>query len=81
MFNGEAKKGEESKAWMSGMNKYFHIYNYSNRQKAQMDIYNLTGKDDIWWQDIKRVKTLKEKYLTWRFFKKYFKIKFLYEQY
>ena len=64
MFNKEAEKGEEVKAWLSGMKKYFHIYNYSDRLKARMAIYNLTGKDDIWWQDIKRVKNLKEKYLT-----------------
>ena len=43
--------------------------------------YNLTEKDDIWWQDIKRVKSLKEKYVTWGIFKKYFKRKFLSKQY
>ena len=46
-----------------------------------MPIYNLTGKASIWWQDIKRVKNLKDKYLTWIVFKKYFKMKFLFEQY
>ena len=46
-----------------------------------MAIYNLTKKDDILWQDIKRIKNLKEKYLTWRVFKNYFKRKFLSEQY
>ena len=46
-----------------------------------MAIYNLTGKAGIWWQDIKRVKNLKEKYVTWRIFKKYFKTKFLSEKY
>ena len=46
-----------------------------------MAIYNLTRKADIWWQVIKRVKNLKEKYLTWRGFKKYFKMNFLSEQY
>ena len=46
-----------------------------------MAIYNLTGKADIWWQDMKIVKNLKEKYLTWRIFKKYFKRMFLSEQY
>ena len=45
-----------------------------------MEIYNLTGKADIWWQDIKRVKGIKEKYINWRNFKKYFKKKFLSEQ-
>ena len=63
------------------MKKYFQIYNYFDRLKAGMDIYNLTRKVDIWWQDIKRVKNMKEKYLTWRFFKKYFKRKFMFAQY
>ena len=81
MFNGEVEKGEEAEAWLSGMKKYFHIYNYSDRIKDRMDIYNLIEKAYIWRQDIKRVKNMKEKYLTWRVFKKYFKRKFLSEQY
>ena len=81
MFNGEVEKGEEVEAWLSGMKKYFQIYNYSNILKSRRDIYNLTEKTNIWWQDIKRVKNLKEKYLTWRVFKKYFKRKFLSKQY
>ena len=63
------------------MKKYFQIYNYSDKLKAKMVIYNLTGKADIWSQDIKRVKNLKDKYFTLRFFKKYFKRRFLSEQY
>ena len=47
MFNGEVGKGEEVEAWLSGMKKYFQIYNYPDRLKARMDIYNLTGKVDI----------------------------------
>ena len=46
-----------------------------------MVIYNLIKKDDIWWKDIKRFKNLKEKYVTWRTFKKYLKRKFLSEEY
>lgn len=80
-FNGEVEKGEEVEAWLSGMKKYFQIYNYSNKLKAIMAIYNLTGKVDIWWQDVKRVKILKEKYVTWTVFKKYFKRKYLSDQY
>jgi len=53
MFKGEVEKGEEVEAWLSRMKKYFHIYNYSNELKERMAIYNLTGKIDIWWQDIK----------------------------
>ena len=29
-FNGETEKGEEVESWLSRMNKYFQIYNYSN---------------------------------------------------
>ena len=47
MFNGEVEKGEEADAWLSRMKKYFQIYNYSNRLKAQMAIYNLTEKNLI----------------------------------
>ena len=76
-FNGETEKGEESESWLSGMKKYFQIYNYSNQLKARMTIYNLTGKAYIWWQDLKQVKGIREKNIHWSTFKKYFKKKFL----
>ena len=60
-FNGETGKGEEAESWLSEKKKYFQIYNYSNQLKARMAIYNLTKKDDIWWQDLKRVKGIREK--------------------
>ena len=63
------------------MKKYFQIYNYSNPLKAGMVIYNLMGKDDIWWQDLKRVKGIREKNINWSTFKRYFKSEFLSEQY
>ena len=64
MFNGEVEKCEEAEAWLLGMKKYFQIYNYYDRLKVIMAIYNLIGKADIYLKDIKRVKNLKEKYLT-----------------
>ena len=54
MITGEIEKEEEVKYWLSGMKKYFHIYNYSDELKAKIGIYNLTGKTYIWWQDIKK---------------------------
>ena len=45
MFNREVEKGEEVSASLSGMKKYFQIYNYSNILKSRMAIYNLNGKD------------------------------------
>ena len=79
-FNGESEKGEEAKCWLSGMKKYFQISNYSNQLNARMTIYNVSRKDDIWWQDLKRVKGIKEKNVIWSTFKRYFKKKFLSEQ-
>ena len=38
MTNREVEKGEEVEAWLSGMKKYFHIYNYSDRLKSWMAI-------------------------------------------
>ena len=52
-FNGETGKGEEVESWLSWMKKYFQIYNYSNKLKVRMAIYNLTGKKYIYWQDLK----------------------------
>ena len=46
-----------------------------------MAIYNLSGKVDIWWQDLKRVKGIKEKNVNWSTFKRYFKKKIMSEQY
>ena len=81
MVNGEIEKGEEVEAWLSGMKKYIQIYNYLYELKVKMPIYNLTRKADIWWQDIKKVKGIKERYVTWKSFKKLFKIKYLSKQY
>ena len=46
-----------------------------------MAIYNLTRKEYIWWQDIKKVKGINERNVTWKTFKIYLKIKYLSEQY
>jgi hypothetical protein len=75
------KLGEEVEAWLSRMQKYFQIYNYSGELKERMAIYNLIGKEDIWWQDIKRIKNIKERKITWKTFKRYFKKQYLSEQY
>jgi hypothetical protein len=60
-FDGESRKGEEAKAWLLDIKKYFQIYNYSSNMKVTMAIYNLKGKAIIWWQDLKLAKGLKEK--------------------
>ena len=46
-----------------------------------MAIYNMTGKVDIWWKDINKVKEIKERYVTWKTFTNHFKRKHPSEQY
>jgi hypothetical protein len=80
-FDGESGTGEEAEAWLLDIKKYFHIYNYSSNLKVRMAIYNLKGNANIWWQDLKLAKGLKEKQLEWFDFKKYFKKQYLSESY
>jgi hypothetical protein len=41
----------------------------------------LNGKASIWWEDLRNVKGIHEKELSWRKFEKYFKKKYLSERY
>jgi hypothetical protein len=72
-FDGEIKKGEEVEAWLLGMRKYFWVHNYSKNTKEKISIFNLNGGASIWWEDLKEVKGLKERKLTWKQFEKYFR--------
>ena len=60
-FDGESIIGEEVEAWLLDIKKYFQVYNYSSNMKVRMAIYNLKGKANIWWKDLKLAKGLKEK--------------------
>jgi hypothetical protein len=43
--------------------------------KARIAIFNLKGKASIWWEDLRNVKGIHEKDLSWKQFKKHFKKK------
>jgi hypothetical protein len=76
-FYGGYRIGEEDEAWLLDIKRYFQIYNYYSNMKVRMTIYNLKGKESIWWQDLKLSKGLKEKQMEWSDFKKYFKKHYL----
>ena len=46
-FNGEIKNGQEAKAWIHGMRKYFQVQDYSRNMKAIVSIFNLTRRASI----------------------------------
>ena len=38
-FDGEVKNGQEAKAWLLGMRKYFQVQDYSGNMKARVAIH------------------------------------------
>lgn len=69
IFNGEIETRER---WKLGF-----LECKNTLRQARMTIYNLTEKEDIWWQDMERVKNIKECKITWNTFKRYFKKQYL----
>jgi hypothetical protein len=80
-FDGEIKKGEEVEVWLLGLKKYFRVHDYSENLKARITIFNLNGKASIWWEDLRNVKGMHDKDLSWKQFEKHFKKKYLSEKY
>jgi hypothetical protein len=80
-FDREIKKGEEAESWLLGLKKYFRVHEYFENLKARIAIFNLNGKDSIWWEDLRNVKGVHEKDLSWKQFDKYFRKHYLLEKY
>ena len=57
-FNGEINNGQEAKAWLLGMRKYFQVQDYFGNMKARVSIFNLIGRASIWWEHFRKVKIL-----------------------
>ena len=63
--------GQEAKAWILGINKYFQVQDYSGNMKTRVSIFNLNGQESFWWEHFKQVKKISERKLKWKQFKKY----------
>ena len=64
-FDGEMKKPQDAKAWLLGMRKFFKLHEYSENMKSKIATFNLKGKVEIWWEDMKNVRCIHEGDLTW----------------
>jgi hypothetical protein len=80
-FNGEIKKGEEKEVWMLGLKKYFRFHDYFENLKVRIAIFNLNGKASIWLEDLRNMKRIHEKDLSWQQCDKYFKKKYMSEKF
>ena len=76
-FDVEAE--EVAKAWKINMNKYFQVYEYNNKLKAHLAIYQLWEKATLWWEEVKNVRGIEDQNITWDEFQQYFKDKYLIE--
>jgi hypothetical protein len=66
-FDGGVKSSEEVEAWIVGLKKHFQLHDYSRNTKARVIIFNMNGRDFIFqWEDLKNVKRIIEKKVTWR---------------
>lgn len=76
----EVESEEAAEAWLIDMSKYFQIYGYTDKLKAQLVVYQLRGKATLWWEEIKTARKIDEQ-VTWNKFQKNFKDKYLTERY
>jgi hypothetical protein len=81
MFDGEHKKEEYVETWLLGMRKYFQLQNYSSHAEGRIAMYQLKGKESMWWDQLVQVQHIREKDITWKEFKRYFEKKYLTKRY
>jgi len=80
-FDVDMKNLEDAEAWILGINKFFELHDYTNNMKAKVVIFNLKGKVEIWWEDVKWVRDMRRDDLSWRKFKRIFRKKYLSDSY
>lgn len=59
-FDKNMKKLEDAKALVSGTKKFFKLHSYSDNMKYKIATLSLKGEAYIWWEDVKKVKGIRE---------------------
>ena len=78
-FDGESEEVVE--AWLLNIKLYFQGYRYDDNLRACLEIFQMSGKVALWWQQAKSVNTIYYKELSWKIFKNLFKKKYMPERY
>ena len=73
--------GEKAEEWLLGMSKYFQVHNYFSVMQARLSIYNLNGKVERWWWDLKHTKKDELREISWEKFRKIFQEKYMSERF
>ena len=66
IFNGEVKTSQEAEAWLLGMQKYFQVQDYLGNMKARVAIFNMNGRESIWWEHLRKVKKINDRKIVWK---------------
>lgn len=74
-FDGELKKLEDAKAWFLVMKTFFDMNEFIENMQARIAIFNLKGKVDICWEDVKHVRGINIEELRLNEFKIFFRNK------
>jgi hypothetical protein len=80
-FDGEHQKEEDVETLFLGMRKYFQLHNYSSHAEERIAMYQLKGKESMWWDQLVQVQHIKERNVTWKEFKNYFEKKYITKRY
>jgi hypothetical protein len=80
-FDGENKRGDDVEAWFLGIMKYFQLHSYSFNLEANISNHHSHRKYSMWLDQLKQIKDINEKMISWKKFKKYFQQQLLLENY
>ena len=70
-FYGRAS-GEDAEAWITSMEKYFLVWNYTRKSRAIWATFKLMGEVGTWWENVMTEKRFQHGEVTWEEFIQHF---------
>jgi hypothetical protein len=61
-FDGEREREDIVEAWLLGIMKCFQLHDYSSNLEAIISTYYFHGKAAKWWDQLKKVEHINERY-------------------
>ena len=66
-FHGRTSR-EDAGAWITSMEKYFMIHNYTGKSRVVWGMFHLMGEAGTWWENVMAEKKLQHGEVTWEEF-------------
>jgi hypothetical protein len=68
-FDGEKEMEDDDEACILGIGRYFQLNNYSSNLEEMISTYHLHGIFFTWWDQLKKVEHINQRWITWKNFK------------